>query len=166
MRTPQIITETAKMQLEDLLNKSKTKMDFRRVECLWLRAKFEFTPSQIAIAVGLKENTVKQIQSNFFRNGETALIGTGRGGDHHRNLSTQEEDELLQPFFEKASQGGILVVTEIKIAYEKKVGHSVPRSTVYRMLDRHGWRKIAPRPVHPNADDAVLNAREDFKKTS
>jgi len=30
------------------------------------------------------------------------------------------------------------------------------------MLERHGWRKIAPRPSHPKADP---QAQEAFKKT-
>ena len=36
-------------------------------------------------------------------------------------------------------------------------------STIYRLLDRHGWRKLVPRPVHPKAD---LEEQAAFKKTS
>ncbi|MBW2145601.1 MAG: winged helix-turn-helix domain-containing protein [Deltaproteobacteria bacterium] len=35
---------------------------------------------------------------------------------------------------------------EIKKALEKHVGHKVHKSTVYRLLKRQGWRKVAPRP--------------------
>jgi hypothetical protein len=34
----------------------------------------------------------------------------------------------------------------------------VARSTVYRLLDRHGWRKVTPRPRHPKADPAAQAA--------
>ena len=64
---------------------------------------------------------------------------------------------------EKARAGGVLVVGEIKTAYEKKAGKQVPKSTVYRMLARHGWRKIAPRPKHPKAE---IGVQEEFKKSS
>ena len=45
-----------------------------------------------------------------------------------------------------------LRVSKIKRSYEKAIGRTVPKPTVYRMLDRHGWRKISPRPRHPKAD--------------
>ena len=43
-----------------------------------------------------------------------------------------------------------------------KVGHEVDESTIYRLLNRHGWRKLMPRPRHPQAD---LQEQEEFKKT-
>jgi Winged helix-turn helix len=41
------------------------------------------------------------------------------------------------------------------------VGRPVHHSVVYRALPRQGWRKITPRPKHPNANE---EAREAFKK--
>ena len=51
---------------------------------------------------------------------------------------------MLQEFLYQSELGGILEVSQVKAAYEQAVGHGVPKSTVYRMLARHGWRKIAP----------------------
>ena len=53
-------------------------------------------------------------------------------------------------------------VSRIKAAYEQALGRKVPKSTVYRMLARHGWRKVVPRPRHPKSDAATQAA---FKKT-
>jgi hypothetical protein len=78
-------------------------------------------------------------------------------------MTIKEETEFLAPFLHKAESEGILIATDIKRVYEKQIGHAVPRSTIYRMLGRHGWRKIAPRPQHPEADPAI---QEEFKKTS
>ena len=47
-------------------------------------------------------------------------------------------------------------------AMEEKLGRTVPLATAYRLLHRHGWRKIAPRPKHPNNDPV---AQETFKKS-
>ena len=77
--------------------------------------------------------------------------------------SADEERLFLSSFLKKSARGEILVVSEIKKAYEKAVGHRVPKSTIYRIVARHGWRKIAPRPRHPKGD-AVL--QEEFKKNS
>jgi hypothetical protein len=37
----------------------------------------------------------------------------------------------------------------------------VANTTIYRMLDRHNWRTIIPRPRHPNTN---TEAQEGFKK--
>lgn len=53
--------------------------------------------------------------------------------------------------------------SRIRAALEQQTGHPVPKSTVYRLLARHGWRKLVPRPTHPDANPAV---QEEFKKSS
>jgi transposase len=162
MRPQRPISEKAKESLEELLKETKTKSDFRRVQCIWLRAEFAMSSDEVALAVGLSPATVKKLWSQYFSGGEEVLIGQGRGGRRRANLSLEEEQKLLVHFFDKAESGEVLVVNEVKAAYEKAVGRTVPKSTVYRMLARHGWRKIAPRPRHPKADPQKMEA---FKKT-
>ena len=74
-----------------------------------------------------------------------------------------QEQQLLAPFAERAEAGGMLTVVEIQQAYQEQLGEEVAPSTVYRLLDRHGWRKVVPRPRHPKAD---LVAQAAFKKTA
>jgi hypothetical protein len=93
-----------------------------------------------------------------------ALVAGIRPGRNDRDSSPcSEEGEFLAPFTAKARAGGLLHVNEIKRALEQQVGVTVAASTVYRMLDRHGWRKVVPRPRHPKADMA---AQAVFKKTA
>jgi len=161
MRPQRPIGEQAKASLQALLKNTKTKADFQRVQCIWLRAVFGMSSDQVSVAVGLRPATVKKLWSQYFSGGEDVLIGQGRGGRRRANLSLEEEEKVLVHFFEKAKGGQVLVVNEVKSAYEEAVGRVVPKSTVYRMLARHGWRKIAPRPRHPKADPEKLEA---FKK--
>ena len=84
------------------------------------------------------------------------------GGRRHEYLTLQEEKEFLAPFFAQAHNGEIATVAQIQRAFEAKIGHEVDDSTIYRLLARHGWRKLMPRPRHPQAD---LQAQEQFKKT-
>ena len=93
---------------------------------------------------------------------ETLFDITKRGGRHRQNLSLEEEAQFLKPFFDRAKTGSILVASEIKQAYEAVLGRKAAESTIYRLLERHNWRKIAPRPKHPKADPAAQAA---FKKT-
>jgi hypothetical protein len=78
-------------------------------------------------------------------------------------LSLEEEKEFLAPWIEKAVTGGVLVVPPIHLAFQERVGHEVPKSTIYRLLARHGWRKVTPDTRHPKVDVA---AQEEFKKNS
>ena len=158
-RTP--ISQEAQEALLLLLKESKSKAQFQRVQCVWLRTALDLSAVQIATAIGWKPGSVKQFHSRFLREGKSALVGPGRGGRRNAYLTLEEEEEFLSRFVQRAAQGGILVVSEIKATFEAKIGQKVPKSTIYRMLARHGWRKIAPRPRHPKSDAAT---QEAFKK--
>jgi transposase len=71
--------------------------------------------------------------------------------------------EFLASFFDKAASGGILVVGEIKKALDERLGRKTALASVYNLLHRHGWRKLAPDKRHPKAD-AV--AQQEWKKNS
>lgn len=163
MRVPTELPAGTKKVLERELKEAKTKEAYQRVLCVWLRASMNMLAPQVAQAIGWHEGSVRRVQSQYLNEKETFFERPGRGGRRNENLEEEEEEEFLKGFFDKASAGGILEVSEIKAAYEKRVGHPVPKSTVYRMLDRHGWRKVAPRPYHPKRDPLV---QESFKKTS
>ena len=64
-------------------------------------------------------------------------------------------------FQAQAGQAEMLEVSQIQRAYEQTVGHAVPKSTVYRMLARQDWRKMAPRRRPPRANRQRQRA---FKK--
>ena len=51
------------------------------------------------------------------------------GGRRRAYLSFEEEKEFLSGFFEVASTGGILVVSEVHTALEEKLGHKVAETT-------------------------------------
>ena len=85
----------------------------------------------------------------------------GKGGRRHQYLTLPEEKEFLAPFFAQAESGEIATVAQIQRTYEAKVGHEVDESTIYRLLNRHHWRKLMPRPRHPQAD---RKSRSSLKK--
>jgi transposase len=150
-------------RLEQALRQARSKAEFQRVQCVWLRAGLGLNANQVAQALGWRPTSVRRLQAQYGRLGEALWQRPGRGGRRHQNLPREEEARLLQGFLQRAEQGRLLEVSRLKQAYEQAVGHVVPKSTVYRMLAHHGWRKLAPRPRHPQADDARQQA---FKKTS
>jgi transposase len=114
--------------------------------------------STIALPTGVSLATVRLGISSYKRVGPRALATPGKGGRRHDYLPVAEEQEFLGPFFERAAVGQLATAGAIQQALEAHLGHAVHASTVYRLLARHGWRNVVPRPTHPQADAAVQAA--------
>jgi transposase len=139
------------------LTRAQTKGEFQRVQGLWLRASLGLSADQVAIAPGWHPGSVRKLQARYLREGKAVLKGTGRGGRYYQNLTLDEERQLLQEFLAQSGMGETLEMSRVKAAYEQVLGRKVPKSTIYRMLTRHGWRKVVPRPRHPKSDAAGVN---------
>ncbi|MGC9944438.1 MAG: winged helix-turn-helix domain-containing protein [Verrucomicrobiota bacterium] len=135
---------------------------FQRLQCLWLRAKEDLATEAIARMVGLSVSHVRRVWSDYLQGGLAAAQGRPKGGRRHHNLTVAQERSLLQPLHAQARAGQLVTASTLKIRYETRVGRAVPDSTVYRLLGRHQWRQIQPRPKHPKDNP---QARAAFKKT-
>jgi transposase len=135
--------------------------------CRWLiiyHALVDPRPArQIGLHTGVSVATVRLVISTYNRLGPAALDTPGKGGRRNEYLTVTEEQAFLAPFFARAARGDIATSSEIHHALEAHLGHAIHQSTVYRLLERHAWRKLVPRPTHPQADPI---AQEAFKKTS
>jgi len=148
--------------LEPRMAVAKTVGALRRIQAIYFRARYKDTAEQVAFRTGLSLQTVRNLHSAWRRKGEAALEIKSKGGRWRENLTIEEERTLLLAHRRQAERGGILEVSRIHRACEEALGEKQALSTTYRMLHRHGWRKIAPRPKHPKGDPA---AQEAFKKT-
>ena len=118
---------------------------------------------EIARHCGVKTSTVQQLISRYNRFGIIAVETKGKGGRRREYLTVEEEKQFLEPFLARAQAGEIATIAEIQGAFETWVGHEVDDSTIYRLLQRHGWRKLVPRSRHPQAQEEM---QETFKKNS
>lgn len=118
--------------------------------------------ADIARHIGVSKGFVRQVIQQYNRQGEAAVSTPGKGGRRNSYLSWEAEQQLIESFRKKARSGQIATAKEIKNAYEQKIGHQVHKTTIYRLLERHQWHKIVPRPSHPKEDS---QAQEEFKKT-
>ena len=108
---------------------------------MYLRAEMDMNAEMISKITQLKPGTVRKIWSAYIREGITSLFEKNRGGRRNYHLSKDEEMLFLEPFFRKATQSQPLNVKEIKDAYEAHINKEVPKSTIYRMLARNGWKR-------------------------
>lgn len=163
MRPAKPMPEGTSDLIAKLLKTASDASELKRLQCIYFRARYHYTGDQISEITGYDSRTVRRIQAAYLRDGEESLALKKKGGRYRENLSITEEEEFLAPFFDKAKNGGILEVGQVRRAYEEKLGRPVKKSVVYALLHRHNWRKIAPRPIHPKHD---ADAAEAFKKTS
>ena len=117
---------------------------------------------EIARHTGVSVPTVRRVISTYNRLGIAAIETPGTGGRRHEYMTLEQERTFLQPFFVCAERGEIATTEHIQQAFEAEVKHPVHMSTIYRLLDRHGWRKLVPRPRHPKANP---QEQATFKKT-
>lgn len=162
MRPRQQFTSRQRTEVQEALKSAISKEEFQRVQAVILRMELGLRAAEIGKILGLNKASIWRIHSRYFKEGVAIFKGTPHGGRYRENLSNIREQKLLNPFLKKAEKSGMLIVSGIHRAYEQETGYKVPPSTIYRMLERHGWRKIVPRPSHPKADS---EAQASFKKT-
>jgi transposase len=134
----------------------------QRISMLLLRESGMTQPA-IAEAMGVSLSTVNRAHMAYDQGGIKALKPKPCGGRKRENMTIAQEKALLARFAKAAGAGEMLNIHDLKLAYERAIGHKTSSSTVYDLLGRHGWRKLMPRPFHPRQDMAAQN---DFKKTA
>ena len=149
-------------EAKELLAKAKTAEELRQAQALILPLEYGFPIKQVAAIIGTSRGWACQLRTRFIRNVGKPLPPK-RGGRRRENMSIEDETAFLAPFIEKAAQGGILVVSEIKQALDARLGREVALASVYNLLHRHNWRKLAPDKKHPQTD---LAAQDEWKKNS
>ena len=156
---PHLPVEIVKARMVSARNQTQ-----RRHWCIVYNALVEpRLASSIALHCGVSVSTVHIVISSYNRLGPAALDTPGKGGRRNQYLSLAQEHAFLAPFFDRAAKGQVATADEIQQTLQAQLGHTVHQSTVYRLLDRHKWRKRVPRPTHPKADPEQQTA---FKKTS
>ena len=151
------VVETARK----LLSAAKTIREMRAAQAILLPAVFGLTREQTAAAIGLSASRIGGIQAEA-RNPNPQIKGS-HGGRRRQTMTLEEEERFLRPWVERAASAGMVIVPPLHEALEQQLGRKIHHSQVYRMLERHGWRKLTPDSVHPKADMAK---QEDWKKNS
>jgi transposase len=149
-------------EIRNALKVIDDKGEYRRIQCVYLAISNPDMPnSKIAEITLFSLRNVYLIFDRYRKDGMEGLSDK-RGGRYRENMTVDEESHFLKPFEEKSKIGSLVVLGDVKKAYEDKVGHEVAKSTIYRLFDRHGFRKIVPYKRHRKANK---EEQEAFKKT-
>src|SRR5437773_346005 len=164
MRQPPVIEPWLSVQqLQIWVREAPDKSQYRRRVAIWMIVSGPLHVPAVARLLQVSVPAIWQWIGLYHAHGPEALAGPGRGGRRHALLSTVHEAAVLRRFGARARRGHVTTAHHLRAALQDAVGRAVSLADVYDVLHRHDWRKLVPRPRHPDADP---EAHAAYKKTS
>ena len=120
---------------------------YKRLLALHMRG-LRKTEKEISEVLGYSIHYIPELVTKYKTHGMDAIINDKRTSNNRR-MSFAEETKFLEQFVELAEAGQIITVEGILRKFEEVTGKGSNTSTIYKLLKRHGWRKVKPRPRHP-----------------
>jgi transposase len=162
MSRPRRIDAKVVARAQAVAAKTRDRDELRAAQSILLPALMGATLEQTATVLGVGRATVHRLQTRFRKGtGGWSPRERGWGGRRYALMTVEEEKAFLSPWLKQAGDGGVVVVSPLRAALAQQMGHPIAASVVYRLLARHGWRKVAPDTRHPKNDPVV---QEEWKK--
>jgi len=137
---------------EQMVREAKKAPALRRLQSVLLACN-GLTAEQISIVTGLTANYIRQVWMKCRREGIESLAGEKRGRSRGRaHMTLGEEKVFLERFKNEAESGELVTIKKIQFLHSEKLGKKLNLTVTWRLLKRHDWRKIVPRPKHPKHD--------------
>jgi len=148
-----------------LLRRAKTADELRQAQAVLLPLELGLSLDQTARAIGRSKGATCTLRTRFSKiaRGDMSPPRSKRELRNRAYADLAREAQILDQVLDQAARGGVVVIPRLKPRIEAKLGKKMALSGVYRMLARHGWRKLAPDTQHPQGNPAL---REDWKKNS
>jgi transposase len=163
MRRASVVPYLPLEELAVWAREAADKGSYQRRLAVWMTATYGFAARYVAELLCVSKQAVWLWIKQYNEAGPLGLSREGRGGRRWAFLSFEEELDLLSRLVKRAERGGILTAGTVKQVVERRLGREVSVGYVYRLLHRHGWRKLTPRPRHEKSN---LKVQEEFKKNS
>ena len=168
MARPRRIDMKVVGQAQKAVVQASSLKELRAAQAVLLPAIMGTTLTQTAALIGVGRATVARLQADFRQAKKTTVAPAKQrnwGGRRNALLTIEEEQEFLAPWLEQARTGRVLVVSPLRAALGQRLGKRVKASVLYRLLARHGWRKVAPDTRHPKSDPQVQDEwKKNFRK--
>jgi len=156
------ISEENAKEIRERMKREKKTNAYKRLQAVALRGEGK-TNEEIGEITDFHPDYVGKLCKTYLIKGMDGLIADGRKGGNNRNMTEEEASAFLRKYEEQATSGQIITAEAIGKAYDEMTGKKHRSlSSVYYLLQRHGWRKIMPRKQHPGK--ASEEAMEASKK--
>jgi DNA-binding CsgD family transcriptional regulator len=139
------------LRARNLLRRARTAAELRAAQSVLFPAEYGLSLRQTAEMLGCSVPTVSRLRHWLKAAPARTVLHADWGGRRRQNLSPAEERSFLNSLKDQARGGHAIAIRSIWKAYEAKLGRSVPDSTIYRLLRRHGWHKSARGAYHHKA---------------
>ena len=164
MAKPTKLTEVTVAYARQLVQTARDVDSLRRGLAVLLPAETGITQARAADLLGVGVATIKRYQEAAYQRAHGAnLACPQRGGRRNETMPLEAESAFLETWRERAARGEAVFVKRMREDLQRRRGARIPLYTMYRILARHGWRKVAPDTKHPTGAPV---AQEAFKKTS
>ncbi|MBR1444065.1 MAG: winged helix-turn-helix domain-containing protein [Firmicutes bacterium] len=144
-----IITEEEYNKVKIAEKNTKDKRISRRLKVI--QYSYEgLTNKAISEKLDYNEAYITQILKKFKKEGLDEFT-KNKYKANRSYMSIETEERILSKFEGEAEKGNIISVKEIRKEIEEEIGRKTPDNYVYRLLNRHNWRKVLPRRKHPKS---------------
>jgi hypothetical protein len=135
----------------------------RQAQAVLLPLELLLSQEETARAIGRSVNATCNMRMRFLAVSEDRRTAprSKRELRNRAGATLERETKILDEVLSGAADGAVLVVPQFKPKIEARLDKPLVLSSVYRMLARHGWRKLVPGTRHRDGD---AQAREDWKK--
>ena len=108
-----------------------------------------YTNVEIAKITEYTPNYIATLLKKFKERGIQQYYKSNMKGGNHRYLTQEKEKEILSEFEKIMNKGQVIDTKILKIKFDEEIGKQTPDNFIYRLLKRHGYRKVMPRSKHP-----------------
>lgn len=143
------ISEQEYERIKEAEKKNKNKRVDKKLQVLIMRHENKGN-EEISARTGYNVRYITTLMGQYKKQGLEEFIRI-KQTSHNRNMSVEQEAKVLAKFEEEADAGHELTVNQIRQGLESELGKETSVAYAYRVLKRHGWRKVMPRPKHPKA---------------
>ncbi|MDR2141675.1 MAG: winged helix-turn-helix domain-containing protein [Deltaproteobacteria bacterium] len=155
------LTEKEFIRAMELVSNPADLREYRRGLVGVLLADNRYSAAELGVRMGITERTVLNDLAKI-RNPDIQS-STQLGGTRNFLMTFEDEEAFLGEYLEMAKEGIIITMPKLHDEINIIIGKITPKSTFYRLLERHNWRKVKPDTVHLHSDPKI---QEEFKKNT
>jgi len=158
MKNRDKFSEKQRAQIKHWKKKAKQVGLYKKLEILDYAAK-GYSNAEISDLTGYSVRRISGLLTEYLQNGIGYFLEEHRKGGNRRNLTVDQELAILNKFRERAENGQVVNLFNVKKEYESIRGKETANSTFYDFLHRLDWRRVMPRGAHPKkASDEAKDA--------
>lgn len=146
-----------------LLQQARSADELRQAQAVLLPLVLGLSIEQTALAIGRSTSVTCSMRTRFGRVA-SGLENAPRAKHELRNralASLEREKQLIDAVVGRARSASVAIIPRLKATLEADLGQAVALSSVYRVLQRHGWRREFSVPA---SREGALPAQAERRK--